>query len=327
MGFEYDVDRVKAVAEKDIHQVLGEIIGKDFVEYRKRWNEIISSRQAPEFPLYILLEQRFKCNLRCPMCVISYPEKVSFNTDETFMSDEIFMKIMKEASENYCPSIAVNSTEEPLLNKKIFERIKIAKEHGFIDLMMNTNATLLDEEKAEKILDSGLTRLLIGFDGHSKEVYEKIRVGADYEKVLANINRFLEIKKKRKAVLPLVRMSFVINELNQHEVDDYYNYWKDKVDYIAFQEYIAPPVEAPRVFGSVITSDKKEYNCEQPRNSLTIRANGDVMPCCSFWGYYLNMGNVQKNTIQEIWNGTRINAIRKQFQNNNPNEICRKCLA
>ncbi len=326
MSFDYSNDRVSAKSEKDIHQLLTDIVGEKFREYRQKWNEVINTKEAIDFPLYLVLEQQFKCNLKCPMCVISYPEKVSFKTDETFMSDEIFMKIMEEASKHYCPSIAMNSTEEPLLNKKIFERIKIAKEHGFIDIMMNTNAVLLNEKKSEKIIDSGLTRLLIGFDGFSKKTYEKIRVGAKYEKVMANIERFLEIKKNRKATLPIVRVSFVVNEINKHEVGDFYNYWKNKVDYIAFQDYIEPPVAQPNFTKTNLEAVTENVDCDQPRNSLTIRANGDVQPCCSFWGYYINLDNMQNKTLSEIWQGNKINQIRESFVENKPNGVCKKCL-
>ena len=325
MSYEYEKNRVLARSENNIDVTLGEIIGSSFIDYRKKWHEINEKKNISEFPLYLVLEQRFKCNLKCPMCVISYPEKVSFDTDSSSMSDELFIKIMKEAERNNCPSISMNNTEEPLLGKgQAIERIKIAKEHGFIDIMMNTNGVLLDDKISNDLIDSGLTRLLIGFDGYSKTTYEKIRVGANYEHVKSNIEQFLAIKKKRNSKLPIVRISFVVNDINKHEVVDFYEYWKDKVEYVAFQEYYEPPVETPLIKNNL--TKNTSVDCDEPWNRMTIRANGDVLPCCSFWGYYLPIGNVNENSMYDIWHGKEMNKLRNQFINKDLNDKCKKCL-
>lgn len=335
MSFEYSTNnnRVRAVSEKDINKYLSEIVGEKFFKYRQKWDEVHHHRMVSDFPLYLLLEQQYKCNLKCPMCIIAYPERYDFNTNESFMKDELFYKILSEAENNYCPSISMNNTEEPLLNKKCIERIDAAKEHGFIDIMMNTNATLLNDEWSEKLIDSGLTRLLIGFDGNSKETYEQIRVGklGNYEKVKNNIETFLNIKKKKKAILPVVRLSFVITDINKHEINDYYNYWMNKVDYIAFQEYVPPPVENPNEkLKKQITKHKKNkvYDCDQPYSRLSIRADGEVNPCCTFWGYYLEVGNVNESSIRAIWKSKNMEKIRKSFENNTDiSEVCKSCLS
>jgi len=326
MSYEYTTNnRVFSKSENNIDDVLGEIVGDKFVDYRRRWDYVNDNRVVTDFPLYIVLEQRFKCNLKCPMCILSYPDKVTFDTSSIYMSDRLFLRVMTEAREYGCPSISMNNTEEPLLGKdKAIERIRIAKKYGFVDIMMNTNGVLLNERVSESIIDSGLTRLLIGFDGNSKETYEKIRVGASYEKVKSNIERFLHLRKKKGSKLPIVRLSFVVNELNQHEVDEFYEYWKDKVDYVAFQDYVRPPVETPDIMSQRCKGI--DQICDQPWNRVTVRANGEVLPCCSFWGYYLNVGNVNSKSIYDIWNGAKIDMIRSSFESNSPNDICNKCM-
>ena len=327
MSFEYKQTRVLAKSEKSIDDTLSEILGHKFLEYREKWHKVNNSKLRTPFPLYLVIEQRFKCNLKCPMCILAYPDSVSFDTDSSYMSDELFMKIMAEAKKYNCPSISMNNTEEPLLGKgKAIERINVAKENGFIDIMMNTNGVLLNEKISNDIIDSGLTRLLIGFDGNSKETYEKVRVGADYDQVKANIEKFLSIRKKRNSKLPLVRLSFVVTEINKHEVVEFYDYWKSKVDYIAFQDYIEPPVENPDMLKLENNIENESFDCDEPWNRLTIRANGDVLPCCSFWGYYLPINNVFKDSIYNIWNGGEINNLRDSFTKQQLNDTCKKCL-
>ena len=86
---------------------------------------------------------------------------------------------------------------EPLLNPKIYDYIKYAKEKGILETIINTNATNLTE-KIEKLIKSGLDLIIYSFDGGSKETYEKMRPGRfkqnSFEKVYGNIKNF---KSKR----------------------------------------------------------------------------------------------------------------------------------
>jgi MoaA/NifB/PqqE/SkfB family radical SAM enzyme len=56
---------------------------------------------------------------------------------------------------------------------------------------------MLSEELSSEILKSGLDHPLFSFDGCDKETYEHIRNGGNFEKVVENITRFLEIKREK----------------------------------------------------------------------------------------------------------------------------------
>ncbi len=59
--------------------------------------------------------------------------------------------------------------------------------------------------------------MFISIDGATKETYEKIRVGSDFNRVVANIKRFIELKRQRKTYFPETILHFVLNKINQHE--------------------------------------------------------------------------------------------------------------
>ena len=50
------------------------IYGKKYKEYKKKWNLALNLKYESDFPLYIMLEQTYKCPLRCVSCVQGYPE-------------------------------------------------------------------------------------------------------------------------------------------------------------------------------------------------------------------------------------------------------------
>ena len=66
--------------------------------------------------------------------------------------------------------------------------------------------------------------------------------------------------------------------------------------------------------------------CSQPWEKLTVWANGDVSPCCTFHGKNLIIGNINYQSIQELWNGSNINKIREQLRSGNINKVCHECI-
>ena len=83
---------------------------------------------------------------------------------------------------------------EPLVNKNLVKMIKYAKEAGVVDVMFNTNASLLTEKSREIIL-SGVDKIFFSFDSPYREEFNKIRVKGDYDLVLKNIKNFMKVKK------------------------------------------------------------------------------------------------------------------------------------
>jgi len=295
---------------------------KQYREYRNAWKCNKCSL------LFLLVETTSHCNLKCPMCIHS----VGYDKVEK-MTDEVFELVVQYIKDMRIPAVAMNQVNEPLLDKKIYERInKICRIDNVVDIHMNTNATLLDKKNGMRLLDSGLTRLLIGFDAFTKETYEKIRIGANYEQVIENILDFLELKEKKGKKFPVVRLSFVRTSENENEVGDWFQQWKDKVDYLSVQEYLTPVLDHTKNY-LIPKSTKREKDiniltCKQPFERVTIRGDGTVLPCCSHFATKIPIGNIKENTLGKVWYGKSAKSIRSLFTRNTwmNHPVCSKCL-
>lgn len=294
-----------------------------FRAYRRRWNNNVDEL------LFLLIETTSTCNLRCPVCAhsVGYQQVPS-------MSDEIFALCLQGIQAMDIPSVCLNQYNEPLLDTKIFERIRrvVALDNVF-DTFMNTNAVLLDETNGRRLIESGLHRLLIGFDGFSQEVYEKMRYGAQYDTVLKNVLRFLELKKEMNAIFPVVRISLVRSSLNENEIESWFEFWKDKVDYITIQEFITPVLDGSKSDLISKTSLRTQAaarfdGCEQPFERAIVRGNGDVIPCCSPFAVMMPIGNITRDSLKDIWNGTNVTELRAMFKGHRWREhpICSRCI-
>lgn len=312
----------------DVNEYIGDILGVRFREYRERWREASELGKILDFPLFLVFETLFKCNLQCVMCLHSSPEKKVYAYDSK-LSLDLFRSIMSECASHYCPSITFGGTSEPLLDPELLEMIRLAKKSGFVDIMVNTNATILDADMSRRLIDSGLTRIRIGFDGLTKETYEKIRVGANFEKVRNNIINFMKIKNEMKSSLPIVRVSCVNLLENNREIESFIDFWRPIVDYVSIQVYRPHEFTVDRLKMWPKDNDAvKDVMCTQPFERLYIRGNGDVHACCSV-AFGPKIGNVLTTSIYEIWNSDKMHALRNALKSGGWEKMagCRDCLA
>jgi MoaA/NifB/PqqE/SkfB family radical SAM enzyme len=91
-------------------------------------------------------------------------------------------------------------------------------------LNINTNGMPLTAELAELLLESGVDLIVIGIDGFSKEIFEKIRVNADRDVVYANIEHLLALRNSNGAG-PEIQVQFIGMDENEHELVAFTAYW------------------------------------------------------------------------------------------------------
>jgi len=230
--------------EDDVNERLMSVLGDKFVDYRKKWDSVNKFELETEFPLYLQVELNQICNLRCPMCSIGAPDANTKYVNESKMDWNVYEKIILEGEKYGCPSLNPQGINEPLLEQDLEDHIKFASKHGFFDIMMNTNATLLSEERSRKLLDSGLTRIRFSLDAFTKETYEKIRIGGKFDTVIKNIERFIQMRNETKNKLPVIGVNFVRMSTNEHEIESFIEKWQDSVDFIAIQEFMPPELDS-----------------------------------------------------------------------------------
>jgi len=298
-----------------MYNILEKELGSFVGDYRKKWKETEDQKKVFDYPLHLNFEIVFGCNLRCPFCTQSVKAKNwSYNVEpKKVITFEKFCEIIDEGVENDLHSIELNGINEPLLQKDLCRYISYAKEKGEIVISLHSNSLLLNEKNSNELIDSGLTSIVFSVDGSTKETYEKIRVGGKFEKMLECINLFLDIKKKRQSKFPLVRMSFAENKLNYEEYEEYKNYWENRVDFVSKSHFSNPFLRDEQ--GEELEEEYRLTNylledCFESYQRLFIHNNGDVSPCCSFFGGEIKIGNVYDTSIYNLWNSDKLKKMR-----------------
>jgi MoaA/NifB/PqqE/SkfB family radical SAM enzyme len=226
-----------------------------------------------EFPKQIIIETTAYCTQRCLHCAHKTLKRKKGNMDIS-----LYRKIIDEIADE-APHTEVWMAyygEALILKHKLFVLIDYAKKKGLTNVVLNSNAMLLDEEMSKSLINSRLDRFIISMDGFTKETYEKIRVGGKYEEVLGNALRFLDILKSSNCEKPRFEMQFSIMEENQHEVDDFKNYWNAKGVYVK----IRPKASwAGRIEAKNLDPTKERIPCKWALNHGAILWNGDLVAC------------------------------------------------
>ena len=311
--------------------------GQRFLDYRKRYFDSINleTKSSEEtYPNTIILELVNRCNLECVMCYQGWRNDSKINT----LSEDNLKKIFDDFKINKLNSLML-SISEPLLYKKISNVLKMAEDAEIMDLFLFTNGTLLHEKNAKMILDSGVTRLFVSLDAMTKKTYDKVRIPVSKKvddgrlhAVEKNIKNFVRLRNSMGKQLPQVRVSFVRQNHNKHEVDDFIKKWKDIADTVEIQNEVsinaydeAKKFSTDQLFSSENVKSKK-YNCRQPWSSFGIYSDGTTTPCCNTFGRTLPVGNINQDSISKIWKSNNMKKIRENFNKNEPCKGCKICL-
>ena len=316
---------------EEINKKLEKLIGKKFKKYRKLWTDVHKFKIITDFPLFLQIQPNMICNYKCPHCLMGQPalKKKYYDKGINFIT---FQRIVLEGEEHDCPSISPQGWNEPLAIKDLEKYIKFASDHGFIDIMLNTNGSLLTKDRAKKLLDSGLTRIRFSLDAVTSETYKKVRFSDEYDKVIENIDNFIELRDLMGYKLPVIGVSFCKISKNEHELDKFFDFWVDKVDLVTSQTFI-PPIVDP-IYNEFYPSGNNncdaipdQFSCPQPFERVFIH-HSQIYPCCYYSDASLKIGDLNKDTIFKAWNGKKATDLRKILRKGQyrDNETCKKCV-
>jgi len=288
---------------------------KKYFEYREKWKKNTTETIADDFPLHLDISTTNACNLECTFCPRTVRVMDGTWRPAKHMDFELFKKIIDEATSLGTYSINMNLLNEPLLHPKCIDMIRYAKEKGIIDVHFHTHGGLLTDSKIDEILDSGLDRIFVSIDSPYKETYNKIRVLSDFDTVLHNLQRLKEKRDAKNQLGPLIRVSFIqFPDVSSKELEDAKKLFLQFADYVGFQVYADPYLQIGKD-KTYPPNYKSKFICHQPFTRLSIIEDGRVSPCCVDYDQELILGDVNKQSLKEIWNSFKLKKIREIHKN------------
>ena len=263
---------------------------------------------AGDFPKVVLIDTISYCNLRCSMCVHGKMKR-----KKGVMPWPLFTKIINEIAETdkNVRVWMVFFGEALILRKKkpsIFDMIAYAKGKGLTDVVLNSNANLLDKDAAKGLIDSGLDAIYIGIDAFKPETYAKIRVGGNYERTVENVVGLLELKRQMNSETPKVFVQFVEMDMNKDEKEDFINFWTEHGASVKIRPKVswAGLINAP----NLVLGNADRWPCYWAMRTMSITDTGKVVTCAVDLDARFIAGDVNAQSLKEIWDG-RLKELRE----------------
>lgn len=277
-------------------------------------------------PIVLTLEATNVCNLMCPFCFTGVGE---VTRERGMMPMERYRRLIDELG-GHALLVEFYNWGEPLLNKNIWEMVRLAADRGCSTIISTNFSVPFDRERAEKVISSGLAILGAGIDGASQETYEKYRVGGDYEKALSNLQLLADTKRALGSKTPLICWSFHAFEHNRHEIS--------RARAIAEEMGVKCTVSKGWVEGEEWDSgDEADFpvyvvpeRCRYLWTQTVINNDGLVSPCANTFYVEEDFGSVDENGFMGVWNNRYFQAARRLFGRRNHSEfgrglICNDC--
>lgn len=306
---------------------------------RKVLKEVIPLRK----PFTVLIEPSSLCNFHCLQCFQRLKGENYFTRTRMNMPLSRFEKVigqLKEWKGEKLKVLKLSLYGEPLMNPDFCEMVRIAKSAEIAERVETTsNVSLLTEDIAEKLINAGLDYLRVSIYGADKENHKKVTASSfTPEMIRKNLFSLLALRKRKGSLKPFVgaKMLDSFEEENQR----FYAYFKDVADEL----FIDKPhgwisVENSDFLGEYYGDDLKKAErliqedsngakvCPMAFTTMAVRANGDVSPCCVDFIGGTNLGNMEENTLQELWEGRAFLEFQKMQleKRKEENSSCKNC--
>jgi len=285
----------------------------------KNFEKLKKTLVETAFPVYVIVEIINVCNLKCIMC----PQGQGLvRRKKQIIEFDLFKKIIDEMVDvspksKLWPAIM----GEPLLaGKKLKACLNYAIKRG-IDVVLNTNGTLLNDDWIDYFIHSGIEEIIIGVDAYSKSSYSHIRVGGDYDHLVAMIEKLLAKKPKDLHIV----LQYIVMKENEHEVEAFKKFWLSKGAILKIR-----PKQGwgKHVHSESLTlgQDERSFPCPWLLRTMTILVDGIVAQCDGdvVDGRY-SPGDIRKESLSAIWNGELKRRRQKHFNNNFDFPPCNEC--
>lgn len=294
-----------------------------FLEDLKKFDDLFSR------PAVVQIDLTNSCNLRCFYCY-----EVGNKTKGRELRDKEVMYIITKVVEELDPVFISFSGGEPFMRKKLLFKLLEYLLKKDVDVIVNTNGTLLSKEDIRKLKELEVFKININLEAMNPEIHDKIRgVRGSFSRVMKTLRMISE-----EGLSERTSIATVINKLNLNEIPkiarfvkekdfmEYHlldmipvtkeskKYMLEKEDWIYFVKKVYPKILRENInirpnHALLFLLNFKNVRipfCMAGRLKMVITANGYVVPCNYFKERDYIVGNALKDNLLDIWRNSKI---------------------
>lgn len=270
-----------------------------------------------DHPFTIYIEQTKFCNFKCYYCMHATHD----NPQGTFaqnghemqhMDFKLYQKLIKELGELGIKRIVFSGLGEPLMNPDFAKFVKYAVEADIAERVeVLTNGVLLTPQYSDALIEAGITNINISVQGIDAAAYQKVcGVKIDFDGFIKNLEYLYQHKKQTQIYIKCIDAILK----TEHDRNTFFDIFGKVADRI-FIEHLVVMQQSMENLPTLVDASKNLYGepvdqdrqiCTQCFYFLQAGCDGNMYPC-SIPGLSkdFSIGNLHKNTLKEIWNGSK----------------------
>lgn len=268
--------------------------------------------RAPRLPEIVQIESTNICNARCVFC-----PRDQMHRRQGVMDEALFRKVVDDCAALGIRHVRLHNYGEPFVDRHLTDKVAYAKQKGIAEVGVISNGSLIDEQVARGVIDAGLDAINISVDASGREVFERTRIGLEYDKVIANIERLVRIRAELGRTHPKLILSFVRQD-NSDEERAFIDHWRTIADKIHI-------TELHNWAGTLNRNSDVRYPCYRQWLTFTVLWDGRVSLCCADFDGRVILGDMRTSNIRDIWESETYRQVRREHLESGGPEICRAC--
>lgn len=281
-------------------------------------------------PLRVSVEPSNACNANCSFCANKYCER-----ERKIMNFETYKEVIEQIKSIGCDELKFTPIiGDPFVDPGFLEKVKYAASLNYFKVIYTfSNMIGANHKKADDIITSGLTQLMISTCLQGREDYKRIYGVDKFNEVMRNIVTLLDANKRHGNTLDISiwlrhdkgydlssnsyykKMSSYTSKISV--LNDDYDNWSGMVT----QD------DLPKGQQFKKQSKDKTFPCAQFYNGLAVTPSGEVGAC---WARDTNLdlkiGDIKDNNLQEIWQSDEIKKLRQGWIDGAIPYPCNECF-
>lgn len=270
-----------------------------------------------------LIRLNMICNESCSFCNVTNDTEPNYKDKSIYDILKDIQKIIK--IEGWCENVKITlSWWEPTFRKDLDKIVLWIRKLWIKYIELQTNATLLNEKLAERLINSWINKFFISFHSHKKDVFENyVWLKGIFEIVMSNIKNLWNYKNTEIILNP------VISQKNYKDLKWYFYFIKKEFPFIKYisLSFVQPHWEAKKNIKLMLdyeTINKKLTWILDYASNLWFVVNNPYcwLPVCVMWWNDYNRNCIEVIEWKEL--------IEKWLKREDTSKVylkeCEKCI-
>ncbi|MFX1536997.1 MAG: radical SAM protein [Promethearchaeota archaeon] len=285
-----------------------------------------------ENPWYVVYEITYRCNLKCRHC---YAAAYEYYPDDELNLEAIKHYILSPMIKAPVPHVTIMGGE-PLVHKDLCKIITFLRDNKTF-VKLQTNGTLLNEEWANNLNQSGVNQVEVSIDGINAYTNDRIRGSGTFVKALRALENL------RQTNIPRIGLCFTVTSFNFNQIPDVPEWAIDRgineIFYSKFfpmgrgahlREWCMTKAQREKLEKEIIPQQQQTYpnitifgiyTCLAGQKYCAISPKGIMRPCTL---HKAEVANLLEQPFLDTWqNNLQLNQIRFFYREK---KVCNGCV-